>query len=186
MSPGDIHALSGDPTYKMVDTCAAEFPAQTPYFYSTWDDECEIPPNERQKVLILGSGAIRIGQGIEFDYCTVHAVKAVREENIEVHIVNNNPETVSTDFDTSDRLFFEPMSLEDIMNVLKKDNYCGVMVQFGGQNAVNLAVPLHEEIQRIGMKTRILGTSPDSMDIAEDRDRFSESASAAGYPGSAQ
>ncbi len=174
MSPGEIHALSGDPTYKMVDTCAAEFPAQTPYFYSTWDDECEIPPNKRQKVLILGSGAIRIGQGIEFDYCTVHAVKAVREENIEVHIVNNNPETVSTDFDISDRLFFEPMSLEDIMNILKKDNYCGVMVQFGGQNAVNLAVPLHEEIQRIGMKTRILGTSPDSMDIAEDRDRFSE------------
>jgi carbamoyl-phosphate synthase large subunit len=174
MSPDEIRDLSGDPTYKMVDTCAAEFPAQTPYFYSTWDDECEILPNQRQKVLILGSGAIRIGQGIEFDYCTVHAVKAVREENIEVHIVNNNPETVSTDFDTSDRLFFEPMSLEDIMNVLNKDNYFGVMVQFGGQNAVNLAVPLHEEIQRVGMKTRILGTSPDSMDIAEDRDRFSE------------
>lgn len=174
MSPDEIHDISGDPTYKMVDTCAAEFPAQTPYFYSTWDDECEIQANERQKVLILGSGAIRIGQGIEFDYCTVHAVKAVREENIEVHIVNNNPETVSTDFDTSDRLFFEPMSLEDIMNILRKDNYYGVMVQFGGQNAVNLAVPIQEEIQRTGMKTRILGTSPDSMDIAEDRDRFSE------------
>jgi carbamoyl-phosphate synthase large subunit len=174
MHPDEIDAICGDPTYKMVDTCAAEFPAQTPYFYSTWDEECEIPSSDRAKVLILGSGPIRIGQGIEFDYCTVHAVKALREEQVEVHIVNNNPETVSTDFDTSDRLFFEPMSLEDIMNVLKKDRYMGVMVQFGGQNAVNLAVPIHEELQRIGMQTRILGTSPDSMDIAEDRDRFSE------------
>ncbi|MDD1707027.1 MAG: carbamoyl-phosphate synthase large subunit [Methanoregulaceae archaeon] len=174
MSPDEIQDISGDPTYKMVDTCAAEFPAKTPYFYSTWDEECEISANERQKVLILGSGPIRIGQGIEFDYCTVHAVKAVQEEDIEVHIVNNNPETVSTDFDTSDRLFFEPMSLEDIMNILRKDHYYGVMVQFGGQNSVNLAVPIQEEIQRTGMKTRILGTSPDSMDIAEDRDRFSE------------
>ena len=174
MSPDEIQDISGDPTYKMVDTCAAEFPAKTPYFYSTWDEECEISANERQKVLILGSGPIRIGQGIEFDYCTVHAVKAVQEEDIEVHIVNNNPETVSTDFDTSDRLFFEPMTLEDIMNILRKDHYYGVMVQFGGQNSVNLAVPIQEEIQRTGMKTRILGTSPDSMDIAEDRDRFSE------------
>jgi carbamoyl-phosphate synthase large subunit len=174
MRPDRIDAICGAPTYKMVDTCAAEFPAKTPYFYSTWDEECEIPSSDRQKVLILGSGPIRIGQGIEFDYCTVHAVKALREEHVEVHIVNNNPETVSTDFDTSDRLFFEPMSLEDIMNILKKDRYTGVMVQFGGQNAVNLAVPIHEEIRRIGMETRILGTSPDSMDIAEDRDRFSE------------
>ncbi len=125
-------------------------------------------------MLILGSGPIRIGQGIEFDYCTVHAVQALREEeDVEVHIVNNNPETVSTDFDTSDRLFFEPMQLEDIMNILKKDHYYGVMVQFGGQNAVNLAVPIEEEIKRIGLSTRILGTSPDAMDIAEDRDRFS-------------
>ncbi len=174
MSPADIDALCGDPVYKMVDTCAAEFPAKTPYFYSTRDEECEIPASDREKVLILGSGPIRIGQGIEFDYCTVHAVKALREEGVEVHIVNNNPETVSTDFDTSDRLFFEPMSLEDITNVLKKDRYSGVMVQFGGQNAVNLAVPIHDELARLGMETRILGTSPDSMDIAEDRDRFSE------------
>jgi carbamoyl-phosphate synthase large subunit len=172
--PEEIRQISGDPVYKMVDTCAAEFPAKTPYFYSTRDEECEIVPSERQKVLILGSGPIRIGQGIEFDYCTVHAVKALREEQVEVHIVNNNPETVSTDFDTSDRLFFEPMSLEDIMNVLREDTYSGVMVQFGGQNAVNLAVPIHEELQKCGMPTRILGTSPDSMDIAEDRDRFSE------------
>ena len=125
-------------------------------------------------MLILGHGPIRIGQGIEFDYCTVHAVQALREEEgVEVHIVNNNPETVSTDFDTSDRLFFEPMQLEDIMNILKKDRYYGVMVQFGGQNAVNLAVPIEEEIKRLGLSTRILGTSPDAMDIAEDRDRFS-------------
>ena len=171
---GEIRELAGDPSYKMVDTCAAEFPATTPYFYSTFDETCEIRPSDRNKVLILGSGPIRIGQGIEFDYCTVHAVKALREEQVEVHIVNNNPETVSTDFDTSDRLFFEPMALEDIMNILEKDHYSGVMVQFGGQNAVNLAVPIHQELLARGMSTRILGTSPDSMDIAEDRDRFSE------------
>ncbi|HNQ30155.1 MAG: Pyruvate carboxylase subunit A [Methanoregulaceae archaeon PtaB.Bin009] len=165
--------MAGEPTYKIVDTCAAEFPARTPYFYSTWDTECEIPKTDRGKILILGSGPIRIGQGIEFDYCTVHAVKALREENVEVHIVNNNPETVSTDFDTSDRLFFEPMLLEDVVNILKKDTYMGVMVQFGGQNAVNLAVPLNDELKKINLPTRILGTTPDSMDIAEDRDRFS-------------
>ncbi|BBL67934.1 carbamoyl-phosphate synthase large subunit [Methanoculleus chikugoensis] len=170
----EIEALSGTPTYKMVDTCAAEFPATTPYFYSTWEEECEIARNGAKKVLILGSGPIRIGQGIEFDYCTVHAVMALREEEgIEVHIVNNNPETVSTDADTSDRLFFEPMQLEDVMNILKKDDYYGVMVQFGGQNSVNLAVPLEAEIKRLGLPTKILGTSPDAMDAAEDRDRFS-------------
>jgi len=173
LSPEQVREMTGDPTYKIVDTCAAEFPAKTPYFYSTWDTECEVPRTDTPKVLILGSGPIRIGQGIEFDYCTVHAVKALREERVEVHIVNNNPETVSTDFDTSDRLFFEPMTLEDIVDILRKDNYMGVMVQFGGQNAVNLAVPLLEEIQRVGLPTRIMGTSPDSMDIAEDRDRFS-------------
>jgi carbamoyl-phosphate synthase large subunit len=165
--------MAGEPTYKMVDTCAAEFPASTPYFYSTFEQECEIVPDAKKKILILGSGPIRIGQGIEFDYCTVHAVKALREEGVDVHIVNNNPETVSTDFDTSDRLFFEPMQLEDVANILKKDNYDGVMVQFGGQNAVNLAVPIEQEIKRLNLKTRILGTSPDAMDIAEDRDRFS-------------
>ncbi|MDD5023976.1 MAG: carbamoyl-phosphate synthase large subunit [Methanoregula sp.] len=168
-----VETIVGLPAYKMVDTCAAEFPAVTPYFYSTHDLVTEIVPDKRQKVLILGSGPIRIGQGIEFDYCTVHAVKALREEGVEVHIVNNNPETVSTDFDTSDRLFFEPMQIEDIMNILKSDHYFGVMVQFGGQNAVNLAVPIEQEISRCGLDTRILGTSPDAMDIAEDRDRFS-------------
>ena len=168
-----IENIAGLPSYKMVDTCAAEFPASTPYFYSTYESVCEIIPSDRQKVLILGSGPIRIGQGIEFDYCTVHAVQSLREEGVEVHIVNNNPETVSTDFDTSDRLFFEPMQLEDVVNILKKDHYYGVMVQFGGQNAVNLAVPLEQEIKRLGLVTKILGTSPDAMDIAEDRDRFS-------------
>ena len=170
----EVEALSGTPTYKMVDTCAAEFPATTPYFYSTWEEGCELARDGAKKVLILGSGPIRIGQGIEFDYCTVHAVMALREEEgIEVHIVNNNPETVSTDADTSDRLFFEPMQLEDVMNILKKDDYYGVMVQFGGQNSVNLAVPLDAEIKRLGLATKILGTSPDAMDAAEDRDRFS-------------
>ena len=178
----EIEALSGTPTYKMVDTCAAEFPATTPYFYSTWEDGCELTRNGARKVLILGSGPIRIGQGIEFDYCTVHAVMALREEGIEVHIVNNNPETVSTDADTSDRLFFEPMQLEDVVNILKKDDYYGVMVQFGGQNSVNLAVPLEAEIRRLGLSTKILGTSPDAMDAAEDRDRFSRLLDRLGIP----
>lgn len=170
----EVETITGLPAYKMVDTCAAEFPARTPYFYSTREPVCEIDPSEKQKVLILGSGPIRIGQGIEFDYCTVHAVQALRDEGVEVHIVNNNPETVSTDFDTSDRLFFEPMQLEDVANILRKDHYHGVMVQFGGQNAVNLAVPIEKEIKRFGLKTKVLGTSPDAMDIAEDRDRFAE------------
>lgn len=169
----ELEKITGPPTYKMVDTCAAEFPATTPYFYSTWDTESEIIPDNKQKVLIIGSGPIRIGQGIEFDYCTVHAVMALREAGVIVHIVNNNPETVSTDSDTSDRLFFEPMQLEDIMNILKSDNYYGVMVQFGGQNSVNLAVPIEKEMKRLKLATKILGTTPDAMDIAEDRDRFS-------------
>ena len=182
-TPAEIEALSGTPTYKMVDTCAAEFPATTPYFYSTWEEGCELARDGAKKVLILGSGPIRIGQGIEFDYCTVHAVMALREEEgIEVHIVNNNPETVSTDADTSDRLFFEPMQLEDVMNILKKDDYYGVMVQFGGQNSVNLAVPLEAEIRRLDLPTKILGTSPDAMDAAEDRDRFSRLLTRLGIP----
>jgi carbamoyl-phosphate synthase large subunit len=160
------------PTYKMVDTCAAEFAAKTPYYYSSYDTECELQPSGNKKVLILGSGPIRIGQGIEFDYSTVHAVMALREQGIETHIVNNNPETVSTDYDTSDRLFFEPVTLEDVMNILEKEQPYGVMVQFGGQTSVNLAVPLEREIKRRGLKTLILGTTPDSIDMAEDRERF--------------
>jgi carbamoyl-phosphate synthase large subunit len=160
------------PTFKMVDTCAAEFAAKTPYYYSCYDTECELQPTDNKKVLILGSGPIRIGQGIEFDYSTVHAVMALREQGIETHIVNNNPETVSTDYDTSDRLFFEPVTLEDVMNIVEKEQPYGVMVQFGGQTSVNLAVPLEREIKRRGLKTLILGTSPDSIDMAEDRERF--------------
>jgi carbamoyl-phosphate synthase large subunit len=161
------------PTYKMVDTCAAEFAAATPYYYSTYEDQCEAAPTSRKKVLIIGSGPIRIGQGIEFDYCTVHAVTALREEGIETHIINNNPETVSTDYDTSDKLFFEPITLEDVMNVIDRERPYGVMVQFGGQTSVNLAIPLKKELdRRTDLKTVILGTTPDDMDIAEDRGRF--------------
>jgi len=162
------------PTYKMVDTCAAEFEAKTPYFYSSYEQECELKPSTRKKVLIIGAGPIRIGQGIEFDYCTVHAVKALKEEGIETHIINNNPETVSTDYDTSDKLFFEPLTFEDVMNVIEKENYDGVMVQFGGQTSINLAVPLKKELERLGAKTTIMGTDPENIDIAEDRERFSK------------
>jgi carbamoyl-phosphate synthase large subunit len=162
------------PTYKMVDTCAAEFEAKTPYFYSSYEQECELKPSTRKKVLIIGAGPIRIGQGIEFDYCTVHAVKALKEEGIEAHIINNNPETVSTDYDISDKLFFEPLTFEDVMNVIEKENYDGVMVQFGGQTSVNLAVPLKKELDRLGAKTTIMGTDPENMDIAEDREKFSK------------
>lgn len=160
------------PTYKMVDTCAAEFAAQTPYYYSSYDMEDELNPTNNKKVLILGSGPIRIGQGIEFDYSTVHAIMALREQGIEAQIVNNNPETVSTDYDTSDKLFFEPVTLEDVMNIIEKERPYGVMVQFGGQTAINLAIPLEKEIARRGLNTKILGTSPDSIDLAEDRERF--------------
>lgn len=160
------------PTFKMVDTCAAEFEARTPYYYSSYDTQCELVPSDRKKVLILGSGPIRIGQGIEFDYCTVHAVMALREQGIEAHIINNNPETVSTDYDTSDKLFFEPVTLEDVMNIIEKEKPYGLLVQFGGQTAINLAMPLEKEIARRGLKTRILGTTPESIDLAEDRERF--------------
>ncbi len=171
------------PVYKMVDTCAAEFAAKTPYYYSCYEDECEINPTSRKKVLILGAGPIRIGQGIEFDYCTVHAVISLREEGIETHIVNNNPETVSTDFDTSDKLFFEPLTLEDVMNIIERERPYGVCVQFGGQTSVNLAIPLAKEIaRRPDLDTRILGTSPDDMDLAEDRKRFNQLLAGLGIP----
>ena len=162
-------------TYKMVDTCAAEFAAQTPYYYSCYEQMCETVPTNRKKVLILGAGPIRIGQGIEFDYCTVHAVSSLRDMGIETHIINNNPETVSTDYDTSDKLFFEPLTLEDVMNVIEREKPWGVMVQFGGQTSVNLALPLQRELERRSdLDTVILGTSPEDMDIAEDRERFNK------------
>jgi carbamoyl-phosphate synthase large subunit len=154
------------PVYKMVDTCAAEFEAVTPYFYSCYDGEDEAPPTPKKKVVVLGAGPIRIGQGIEFDYCSVHSVWALRQEGVEAIIINNNPETVSTDFDTADRLYFEPLTAEDVLGVLEKEKPEGVIVQFGGQTAINLAWPL----SRLGV--RILGTSVDDTDKAEDRERF--------------
>src|ERR1035437_3575367 len=167
------HAANIVATFKMVDTCAAEFQAATPYYYSTYEDTCEIKPTDRKKILILGAGPIRIGQGIEFDYCTVHAVTALREEGIETHIINNNPETVSTDFDTSDKLFFEPLTLEYVMNVIEFERPDGVLVQFGGQTSVNLALPLKRELKRkTYLDTVIMGTDPDDMDLAEDREKF--------------
>ncbi|BCG60212.1 carbamoyl-phosphate synthase large subunit [Paenibacillus sp. URB8-2] len=154
------------PVYKMVDTCAAEFEATTPYYYSTYETENEVLPSDKQKVVVLGSGPIRIGQGIEFDYSTVHAVWAIQKAGYEAVIINNNPETVSTDFNTSDRLYFEPLFFEDVMNVIEQEKPIGVIVQFGGQTAINLAAPL----SAAGVK--ILGTSLTSIDEAEDRKRF--------------
>ncbi|MCP5003032.1 MAG: carbamoyl-phosphate synthase large subunit [Planctomycetes bacterium] len=154
------------PVFKMVDTCAAEFVAYTPYFYSTYEAECEASPTNKRKIVILGSGPNRIGQGIEFDYCCVHCVMALREMGFETIMVNCNPETVSTDYDISDRLYFEPLTFEDVMEIVEKEKPEGVIVQFGGQTPLKLAVPLAES----GVK--VLGTSPDDIDRAEDRKRF--------------
>jgi carbamoyl-phosphate synthase large subunit len=201
------------PAFKMVDTCAAEFEARTPYFYSTYGEETDIEraadsgqregANERtidsgqragttngpsparfplpasrssrRKILIIGSGPIRIGQGIEFDYCCVHAVQAIREEGLFAIMANNNPETVSTDFDTADRLYFEPLTFEDVWEIIELERPDGVVVQFGGQTSIDLAVPLHEALgKRPDLPTKLLGTSSDSIDIAEDRGRFRE------------
>jgi carbamoyl-phosphate synthase large subunit len=163
------HVWNIYPGYKMVDTCAAEFEAITPYYYSAYEqeDEAIINPDTR-KVIVLGSGPIRIGQGIEFDYCSVHSVWALREAGIESIIINNNPETVSTDFDTSDRLYFEPLTPEDVLNIIDKEKPEGVIVQFGGQTAINLAGPL----AAAGVK--ILGSSVESIDAAEDREKFDQ------------
>ncbi len=159
------------PTYKMVDTCAAEFEAETPYFYSTYERENEARPSERKRVVIVGGGPIRIGQGIEFDYACVHGVMALQEEGVEAIIINNNPETVSTDYDISDRLYFEPLTLEDVLNVIENERADGVILQFGGQTAINLAMPLMNALE--GSKTKVLGTSPMDVDAAEDRKLFS-------------
>jgi len=159
---------TGGVTYKRVDTCAAEFEAQTPYLYSTYERTCEARPTERKKVIILGGGPNRIGQGIEFDYCCVHAAFALREEGVETIMVNCNPETVSTDYDTSDRLYFEPLTEEDVRNIVDREKPLGVVVQFGGQTPLKLAIPL----ERAGIT--ILGTSPEAIDRAEDRERFRE------------
>ncbi|MEK7788649.1 MAG: carbamoyl phosphate synthase large subunit, partial [Planctomycetota bacterium] len=154
------------PVFKHVDTCGAEFKAFTPYLYSTYETSCEAEPTQKKKIIILGSGPNRIGQGIEFDYCCVHGVFALKELGYETIMINCNPETVSTDYDTSDRLYFEPLTLEDVLEIVDKEKPEGVIVQFGGQTPLKLAVPLEKE------GVRILGTSPESIDIAEDRERF--------------
>jgi len=154
------------PVFKRVDTCGAEFESFTPYLYSTYESECEAAPVDRRKVMILGSGPNRIGQGIEFDYCCCHAAFALKEDGYETIMVNCNPETVSTDYDTSDRLYFEPLTFEDVMNIVELERPGGVIVQFGGQTPLNLAMRLHEA------GVPIIGTSPDAIDLAEDRKRF--------------
>lgn len=168
---GNSLAFHRDAVYKMVDTCGAEFEAETPYFYSTYDEHCEsrsLPSSGKEKIIVLGSGPIRIGQGIEFDYSSVHCVWTLKELGYEVILVNNNPETVSTDFDTGDRLYFEPLTEEDVMNIIKVENPIGVVVAFGGQTAIKLTKFLDEN------GIQILGTSAESIDIAEDRERFDE------------
>ncbi|MFW6004165.1 MAG: carbamoyl-phosphate synthase large subunit [Halodesulfurarchaeum sp.] len=176
--PVETVETTGQPrTFKQVDTCAGEFAASTPYYYSSRSpaertrDEVQTDP-DIESVVIVGAGPIRIGQGVEFDYVTVHAVRALREAGIETHIVNNNPETVSTDYDTSDGLFFEPITAEEVADVIEATGADGVMVQFGGQTSVNIGDPLAAEIERRGLDCELLGTSVEAMDLAEDRDRF--------------
>ncbi|KAM0822757.1 hypothetical protein ACQ4PT_001955 [Festuca glaucescens] len=172
-------ALGVIPTYKRVDTCAAEFEANTPYMYSTYEYECESAPTNRKKVLILGGGPNRIGQGIEFDYCCCHASFALREAGYETIMMNSNPETVSTDYDTSDRLYFEPLTVEDVTNVIDLERPDGIIVQYGGQTPLKLALPIQRHLEEKKLRSasgsgfvKIWGTSPDSIDAAEDRKRF--------------
>ena len=160
------------PVYKTVDTCAAEFEALTPYYYSTYEEETEVLPTDKPKVMILGGGPNRIGQGIEFDYCCCHAAYSLHDAGYETIMVNSNPETVSTDYDTSDRLYFEPLTKEDVLNIIEAENPVGIIVQFGGQTPLKLAVPLQEYLQKANSITQIWGTSPDSIDMAENRERF--------------
>ena len=170
VSEGEVraarHAHGVRPVYKRVDTCAAEFSTDTAYMYSTYEEECEAVPTDRKKIIVLGGGPNRIGQGIEFDYCCVHAALALREDGFETIMVNCNPETVSTDYDTSDRLYFEPLTLEDVLEIVDKEKPVGVIVQYGGQTPLKLA----RDLEKNGVP--IIGTSPDSIDIAEDRERF--------------
>ena len=165
---GRRHELALRPVYKRVDTCAAEFATQTAYLYSTYEDECEAAPTDRKKVIVLGGGPNRIGQGIEFDYCCVHAAMALREDGYETIMVNCNPETVSTDYDTSDRLYFEPLTLEDVLEIVHLERPYGVIVQYGGQTPLKLA----RDLEANGVP--IIGTTPDMIDMAEDRERFQQ------------
>ncbi len=172
MTEGELrahrHALDVRPVYKRVDSCAAEFAATTAYLYSTYEEECESDPTDREKIMVLGGGPNRIGQGIEFDYCCVHAAQACREDGYETIMVNCNPETVSTDYDTSDRLYFEPLTLEDVLEIIHRENPKGVIVQYGGQTPLKLA----DALDAAGAP--IIGTSPESIDLAEDRERFQQ------------
>jgi carbamoyl-phosphate synthase large subunit len=171
-SEGDVrarrHALGIRPVYKRVDTCAAEFATRTAYMYSTYEEECEAQPTDRRKIIVLGGGPNRIGQGIEFDYCCVHAALALREDGFETIMINCNPETVSTDYDTSDRLYFEPLTLEDVLEIVHVEKPEGVIVQFGGQTPLKLA----RDLEKNGVP--IIGTTPDMIDMAEDRERFQQ------------
>ncbi|MCL4137582.1 UNVERIFIED_CONTAM: hypothetical protein GTU68_032893 [Idotea baltica] len=159
-------ALNVRPVYKRVDTCAAEFATNTAYMYSTYEEECESKPSDKKKIMVLGGGPNRIGQGIEFDYCCVHAAFAMRDDGYETIMVNCNPETVSTDYDTSDRLYFEPVTLEDVLEIVNIEKPTGVIVQYGGQTPLKLA----RALEKAGVK--IIGTTPDAIDCAEDRERF--------------
>jgi carbamoyl-phosphate synthase large subunit len=170
------HNWNIQPVYKIVDTCAAEFDAATPYFYSTYEQEDEAQPLVKKKIMVIGSGPIRIGQGIEFDYCCVHAAFTARDEGYETIMVNCNPETVSTDYDTSDKLYFEPVTVEDVVSIYEKEKPIGVIVQFGGQTPLNIAT----ELEKAGVN--ILGTSVNSIDIASDRGRFSQMMAKYGIP----
>jgi len=180
ISVDTVETDTTDRDFKLVDTCAGEFEATTPYYYSTRDPVSGIDRNELQidpdieSVVVVGGGPIRIGQGVEFDYCSVHAVRALEELGIDAHVVNNNPETVSTDYDTSDGLFFEPVTAEEVADVIEATNADGVMVQFGGQTSVDIGHPLEQELDRRGLDCEIMGTSVDAMDLAEDRDRFNK------------
>ena len=163
----EVRKVAGvEATFKLVDTCAAEFEASTPYYYSTYESEDECRVSDKRKAMILGGGPNRIGQGIEFDYCCVHAAFSLKEDGWETIMVNSNPETVSTDYDTSDKLYFEPLTLENVLNIYDKERPDGVILQLGGQTPLNLA----EGLQKAGVP--IFGTSPEAIALAEDRDLF--------------
>src|SRR2546423_15492955 len=166
----------GQPTYKLVDTCAAEFEAETPYYYSCWEEENEADLVTGRTALVVGSGPIRIGQGIEFDYCSVHAARSLREAGVRAVLINSNPETVSTDFDTSDRLYFDPLDLDGALHVAQVERVAGALVQFGGQTAINLAEPLNQH------GVAIMGSSVEAIDLAEDRRAFANALDAIGIP----
>lgn len=164
------------PVYKMIDTCASEFDSYVPYFYSTYEEENESVVSDKKKIIVLGSGPIRIGQGVEFDYSTVHAIWSIREAGYEAIIINNNPETVSTDYTTSDKLYFEPLTVEDVMNVITLENPLGIVVSLGGQTAINLAPPLD------ALGVPIIGTDVEAIDRAENRDSFEKVMESLGIP----